>query len=102
MTASRRLIEIRDKDGLAAAARAFSEADPARDLEMAEMQIREMSYEEHALLARRAQRLNASERALWLASAASALLGFRLLITSHLQPHRHSTPPPSPQHHPIP
>ncbi len=90
MTASRRLIEIRDKDGLAAAARAFSEADPARDLEMAEMQIREMSHEEHALLARRAQRLHASERALWLASAACALLVFGLLITAYLQLSRYA------------
>lgn len=59
--ASRTLIEIREQQGKAAAARAFSETDPERALEAARMQIRQMSDEEHALLARRAERLHASE-----------------------------------------
>ena len=82
--ASRRLIEIREKQGEAAAAQTFSETDPGRDLDAARMQIRQMSDEEHALLARRAERLNASEGALLLASAACALLVFGLLITAYV------------------
>ena len=84
MAASRRLIEIREKQGQAAATRAFSETDPGPHLEAARMQIRQMSDEERALLASRGERLGASERALWLASVACALLVFGLLITAYL------------------
>jgi len=82
--ASRKLIEIREKQGEAAAAKAFAETDPERHLERARMQIQQMSDEEHTLLARRAEQLHASERALLLASVACALLVFGLLITAYL------------------
>jgi CHASE3 domain sensor protein len=78
--ASRKLIEIREQQGEAAAARAFSETDPERALEAARIQIRQMSDEEHTLLASRAERLYASERALLIASVGCALL----LITAYL------------------
>jgi signal transduction histidine kinase len=89
--ASRRLIEIREKQGEAAAARAFSETDPGRHLEAARMQIRQMSDEQQALLARRGEWLHESERALWLASAACALLVFGLLMTAYLLLRRYAT-----------
>jgi signal transduction histidine kinase len=82
--ASRKLIEIREQQGEAAAARAFSETDPERALETARIQIRRMSDEEHMLLASRAERLHASERALLIASVGCALLVFGLLITAYL------------------
>jgi uncharacterized membrane protein YciS (DUF1049 family) len=43
-----------------------------------------MSDEEHTLLASRAERLHASERALLIASVGCALLVFGLLITAYL------------------
>ena len=91
MAASRRLIEIYEKQGEAAAARAFSESDPRRHLEAARMQIRQMSDEERALLARRGERLLASERVLWLASVACALLVFGLLIAAYLLLRKYAT-----------
>jgi len=84
--ASRKLIEIREQQGEAAATRAFNETDPERGLETARMQIRQMSDEERALLAGRAERLHASERGLLVASAGGALLVFGLLTAAyHLQ-----------------
>jgi len=91
MAASRRLIEIYEKQGRAAAARAFRETDPRRHLEEMGIQIRQMSDHERALLARRGERLRASEQSLWLASAACALLVFGLLITAYLLLHRDAT-----------
>jgi len=90
MAGSRRLIEIYETQGQAAAARAFSETDPRWHLEAARIQFRQTSDEERALLARRGERLRASERALWLASAACALLVFGLLITAYLQLSRYA------------
>ena len=91
MAASRRLIEIYEKQGRAAAALAFRETDPRRHLEEMGIQIRQMSDHERALLARRGERLRASEQSLWLASAACALLVFGLLITAYLLLHRDAT-----------
>ena len=91
MAASLRLIEIYEKQGRAAAARAFRETDPRRHLEEMGIQIRQMSDHEGALLARRGERLRASEQSLWLASAACALLVFGLLMTAYLLLHRDAT-----------
>jgi signal transduction histidine kinase len=82
--ASRKLVEIREQQGEAAATRAFNETDPERGLETARMQIRQMSDAEQTLLATRAGRLHASERALLNASVACALLVFGLLLTAYL------------------
>jgi signal transduction histidine kinase len=91
MAASRQLTEIYEKQGRAAAALAFRETDPRRHLEEMGIQIRQMSDHERALLARRGERLRASEQSLWLASAACALLVFGLLMTAYLLLHRDAT-----------
>jgi signal transduction histidine kinase len=80
----RRLIELRNERGPAAAPRAFAGGGTRREIEEVHARIAEMGDEQRALLARRKEQLRASNSALLLASATSGGLVLGLLALAYL------------------
>jgi len=77
-----KMMEIRDSQGAAAAARAFAASDLNRDLGILGT-LREMAGEEQTLLAARDRQLRASEQTLRIASRASGALILILLALAY-------------------
>ncbi len=77
------LIELRDTQGLAAAGRAFTEADVKRRMDRMRALLTEMEQEERGLLMLRDAQLQRSDRTLAASAVVAGVLVFGLLIAAN-------------------
>jgi len=78
------LVQLRDTQGLAATAQAFTDADVKRRLDRLRLLLAEMEQEERGLLLLRDAQLQASDRLLTASAAVAGVLVFGLLIAAFL------------------
>lgn len=78
------LIAVRESQGLAAAASAFTDADAKRRTDRLRVLLTEMEQEESGLLAVRDAKLQASDRLLAVSSAAAGVVIFALVIAAFI------------------